>query len=363
MDTTKALVLLPIQIIEHDDGVILKRGVEQILVPDKNALLVMRVIQKALLEAPRNADDLVHLFAAPARPLVSGLIDHLLGKRFIHYADHSENAVLKIPDKPQDVFYWHFNQQRDRIAALLNEKTWLFAGVNRLNARLLQSLLDEGLRNYAIVDDPMLRNIDCFDDEHRLRPGFWRDHATRIVPDDAPGNDVGVVVAASEFGSAFLLERWNAWAVERGSAFYPALLQNLVGYAGPLVIPHESACLACLTARQNAHSRDFAERRVAERHAFEGQRVVAYHEAMLTTLAAVAAFDLVKFKANIQWDVGTLCEIDLLAGSMVRRKLLKAPHCPVCSGLRDRPLVNLHRELTAAADWDEIRATVGRHDA
>lgn len=369
MNTTDKLVLLPIQIIQQENGVILKRGVEQFLIPDPNALLVIRVIQKALLQEARSRDELLELFAAPAHPLISALLDHLLKKRFVIIQNDEAMPQPSGQESAQDIFYWHFNQHQEHIAVVLNEKRWLFVGLNRLNEQLLQAMLDEGLENYEIVDDPMLRDIACFDDRHRLRPGFWRERAGRIVAEDnllaaTPGAlaDYGFVVAASEFGSNFLLERWNEFAVTHGLAFYPALLQNMVGYAGPLVVPQETACLACLTARQNSHSPRFEERRLAERHAFAGQRVAAYHEAMLKTLAAVAAFDLVKFKSNIQWEVGTLCEIDMLAGSMTRRKLLKAPRCRVCSGLRERPLVNLHQQLTSAAAWDEIRETVGHHE-
>ncbi len=99
-----------------------------------------------------------------------------------------------------------------------------------------------------------------------------------------------------------------------------------------------------------------------ERHAFDGQQVAAYHRSMLEVLASVAQFDLVKFKTNIQWEIGTLCEISLLSGSMSRRKLLKAPRCPVCSGLRTHALTNIHKQLTPAEAWDEIRQTVGHHE-
>lgn len=371
MNTTDKLVLLPIQIIEQDNGVILRRGVEQILIPDNNALLIMRVIQKCLMQAPRPLDEVLNLFAGPVRPLIAGLIEHLIQKRFVVYldADMAPAETETKPETPQDIFYWHFNQHQHTIATVLNEKTWLFAGINRLNQQLLQALLAEGLDNYAIVDDPMLRNIDFFDDAHALLPGFWDSQRERILPEDTLFDAepeaiaaYGFVVAASEFGSAFLLERWNEFAVTRGLGFYPALLQNLVGYAGPLVIPHETACLACLAARRNSHSSHFGERRLTEPHAFAGQSVAAWHNAMLQTLAAVAAFDLVKFKANIQWEVGTLCQIDLLAGSMTRRKLLKAPRCPVCSGLHERPLVNIHTQLTSNEAWEEIRETVGHHE-
>lgn len=367
MDMNEKLVLLPIQVIEQDEGVILRRGVEQVLIPDPNALLIIRVLQKALLQEARSGDELLALFAGPARPLVAEFIAHLHKKRFIAAANPDSRSASVPHESAQDIFYWHFNRYQSDIAAVLNRKRWLFVGINRLNQQLLQALLDEGLQNYAIVDDPMLRNTSHFDDAHRLLPGFWDGQREHLIAEDEleRGHRMepyGFVVAASEFGSTFLLERWNAFALEHGVAFYPAVLQNMVAYAGPLVVPQETACLACLTARQNSHSPGFVGRRAAERHAGAGQAVAAYHEAMLKTLAAVAAFDLVKFKSDIQWEVGTLCEIDLLAGSMTRRKVLKAPRCPACSGLRDRPLVNIHKELTSQQAWAEIRETVGHHE-
>ena len=363
------LILLPLQIIEQEDGIIIKRGLEQILIPNSNALLIMQVIQRALLKQPLSRESLLSLFAAPLRPLIADLVEHLLKKRFmlqerdgkVLHQSHLENA--------QDVFYWHFNQYQQNIADTLNQKNWLFIGVNHLNQQLLQAMLDEGLENYIIVDDPMLRNIENFNDDHQINSIFWKSHADRIVDEDevihcntVNRKDLGFVVAASEFGSFYLLERWNEYAVQNDLGFYPVVLQNMVGYAGPLVIPHESACFTCLKSRQNSHKSNFSECRLTEKHAFGGQKVVAYHQSMLKILAAVAQFDLVKFKSNIQWEVGTLCEIDLLNGNMTRRKLLKSPRCPVCSGLRNQPLVNIHKQLTSNQAWDEIRQTVGAYE-
>jgi bacteriocin biosynthesis cyclodehydratase domain-containing protein len=366
-DMDEKLVLLPIQIIEQDEGVILKRGLEQLLIPDRNALLIVRVLQKALLQRPYSSKELLELFSAPVRPLIGNLLEYLRKKRFLLAHGDTESAIDRAGESAQDIFYWHFNQHQDRIAANLNQKTWLFVGVNLLNEKLLQAMLDEGLENYLVLDDPMLRNIDLFDQHHQLVSPFWQSRQHRFVADDdvvAGGKlaaGLGFVVAASEFGSFFLLERWNAFAVANELPFYPALLQNMVGYAGPLVIPKETACFACLKARQNSHSAHFDEKRLSEQHAFKGQKVVAYHRSMLTMLATVAQFDLLKFKANIQWETGTLCEVDLLGGTMTRRKLLKAPRCKVCSNLSTVPLVSLRKQLTPAQAWGEIRQTVG-HD-
>lgn len=366
---TDKLILLPLQIIEREEGIIIKRGIEQVLIPDRNALLVLQVIQKALLKQPLSKESLVSLFAAPIRPLISDLLDHLLKKRFMLQEDNREVLQPSFPESAQDIFYWHFNQYQQNVANTLNQKTWLFIGINHLTQKLLQAMLNEGLENYIIVDDPMLRNIENFDDNHQINNIFWQSQSDRIFDEDDIIHDntdrvknLGFVVAASEFGSFYLLERWNEYSVLNGLGFYPVVLQNMVGYAGPLVIPHESACFTCLKSRQNSHKTNFSERRLTEKHAFEGQKVVAYHQSMLKVLAAVAQFDLVKFKSNIQWEVGTLCEIDLLNGNMTRRKLLKSPRCPVCSGLRNQPLVNIHKQLTSNQAWDEIRQTVGAYE-
>jgi thiazole/oxazole-forming peptide maturase SagC family component len=359
--------LLPIQIVEEMDGIVLRRGVEQVLVPDANALLVMRVLQKALLTQPRSQSELLGLFAGPARPLVESLLELLRKKRFIVVSDMDDAGRPEIENEgATDIFYWHFNQTQARIARTLNEKTWVFVGVNLLTMHLLQAMLGEGLENYVIVDDPMLRNVALYDDAFELLPKFWRDQRSRIVDEDSviesPGTDYGFVVAASEFGGAFLLERWNDYAVASGIAFYPVLLQNLIGYCGPLVIPSDSACFACLKTRQNSNVEGFHEKRLMERHAFHGQHAVAYHRSMLQVLANVAQFDLIKFKSNIRWEIGTLCEIDLLSGSMSRRKILKAPRCPVCSGLRAHPRTNIHKKLASAEAWSEVDRAVRCHE-
>ncbi|KFX06127.1 hypothetical protein KP22_09765 [Pectobacterium betavasculorum] len=365
---SEKLILLPIQIIEMEGSVILKRGLTQILIPDLNVLLIMRVIQKALQQQPYSVDELKLFFAASVQPLVEELLKKLLEKRFLQLQTDEESTNQQLSVEPaQEVFYWHFNQHQQQVASTLNQKYWLFVGINKLNKSLLQAMQREGLQNYLIVDDPMLRNIDFFDDKLQLSITFWQQQADRIVSEDQIfsgkyDSQIGFVIAASEFGSFFLLERWNEYAVRQGLTFYPALLQNMVGYAGPLVIPQESACLTCLKLRQNSHSNGFAERRITEQHAFAGQKVAAYHESMLQTLAAVARFDLVKFISNIQWEVGTLCEVDLLAGNMTRRKLLKAPRCPVCSGLHGLPKVNLYRQITSDEEWDEIRQTAGDYE-
>ena len=104
---------------------------------------------------------------------------------------------------------------------------------------------------------------------------------------------------------------------------------------------------------------DFVEKRITERYASEGQNVAAYHESMLAVVAEIAAFNTLKFKNDIQWELNTVCEVNLLNNQISKRKLLKAPRCPVCSGVSKRPQVNIHQQLTSDESWQEIEQTVG----
>ncbi|MCG8476330.1 MAG: hypothetical protein MI784_12755 [Cytophagales bacterium] len=355
---------LPFQLIEMEDRIVLKRGLHSLEIPDKSALIIVKVIQKALLQSPKSADELTKLFSGSVRNIVGSFIQHLIEKRFIISAE-DEYQCPADGETSQDIFYWHFNAHQGQVAKALNEKLWAFVGINELSKKLIQSLFAEGKNNFAAVDDPSLRNIKFFNDKHEIADDFWKDERIEIIQEEEflkNHHDIGFIVASSEFGSFYLLESWNAFSVKNKIPFYPLLLQNMVGYAGPLVIHDEGACLECVKLRQNSASHDFEEKRLAEKFAFESQQLVAYHQSMLNVLAEVGAFDLIKFKSNIQWELSTMCEVDLLGGSMIRRKLVKAPRCPVCSPLSEMPLVNLHKQLTPEEAWKEIEQTVGHNE-
>lgn len=357
------LKLLPFQVIESDQQLLLKRGISTLVVSDTNALIIIRVIQKALIQSPYTKEELVSLFAGNVRDLILDFIDHLIQKRFIVLLEDDGSSDSENPqENAQDIFYWHFNKHQQEIAARLNDSDWAFVGINQLNKQLISALLREGKKNILVVDDPSLRNVTMFDDNWKCADSFWNQPGIKIVPEDEiekHRSSLGFMIAASEFGSFFLLEEWNSFAVKNNVPFYPVVLQNMVGYAGPLVIPNEGACLECLSHRQNSNAVGFQERRLAEKYAFQTQGVAAFHHSMLNILGEVAAFDLVKFTNNIQWEVGSICEIDLLSGNMTRRKLIKAPRCKTCSTAAKSPAINVHKQMTSKEAWDEIEQTVG----
>jgi thiazole/oxazole-forming peptide maturase SagC family component len=356
------LKLMPFQVIEMEDKIILKRGVSTMVIPDKSAMVVIRVIQKALTKANYTAEELASLFSGTVRELILNFIDGLLQRKYIVTLNDTNQANSENPENAQDIFYWHFNLHQAEVSKQLNEKTWAFVGINELNKRMLTSIMKDGKTSIIVVDDPSLRKMEFFNNELECIDPFWHQTNIRILSDDdfkKDNHSVGFIIAASEFGSFYLLEEWNKYAVENKIPFYPAVLQNMVGYAGPLVIPNNGACLECLKHRQNSNNAEFNEKRDVERFAFENQHIVAYHQSMLTVLAEVAIFDIIKFTNNIKWEVGVLCEIDLLSGNMVRRKLIKAPRCRTCSSAFKTPAINIKKQMTSDESWKEIEQTVG----
>ena len=85
---------------------------------------------------------------------------------------------------------------------------------------------------------------------------------------------------------------WNEFCVRHRRPFLPVVLQDLIGYIGPIVVPGETACFECLRARQNSNLINPETQRAAEARAFDGQAIAAAHPAMSASLGAIAGFEL-----------------------------------------------------------------------
>jgi bacteriocin biosynthesis cyclodehydratase domain-containing protein len=288
-------------------------------------------------------EEIAGLFAAPDRPGVERLVDHLVSRRLLVPAGEAPAAADD--ESNLDVFYWHFDRRREEVQRDLGHRRILLVGVNELSRRCGEALADAGLGCAAVVDDPPLGNPALTEGRNGTGGARWPDRLPRPVAVEAwretfdPAG-VDCLIATAEFGGQHLLRRWNAFCVDRELRFLPVLLQDLVGSIGPLVIPGETACLECLRARQNSHLEDPASQRAAELRAEEGRKTVAFHPLMVSVLGEVAAFELLKYFAGIpEWRVGCLLEMSLLAGSLRSRRVLKVPRCAVCSPLNRRSSV------------------------
>jgi bacteriocin biosynthesis cyclodehydratase domain-containing protein len=348
---------LPVQLIETADRVLLKRGRVEIAVGGEGVADVVKTIFTAASGEGATTEEIVSLFAATDRPAVERLVEHLAQRRLLVPAE-AEGAPTADPaaaETPADVFYWHFGDTGEAVASRLDELRAVVLGVNVVSSRLVAALSQAGATRFQVVDEPLLRNLRMISDEGDLIDDHW---PAALEPPLAyetwkrtfDPSALDCVVATSDFGGAVLMRQWNEFAVEHRHAFFPVVLQDLIGYIGPLVVPGETACYECLRGRQNANFEDPASRRAAESSAYAGQAVAGAHPIMASVLGELAAFELIKLYGLRRplWRPGTLVEVGFLASRTTSRTVLKLPRCPVCGPLRSTSPISPWRELRSS---------------
>src|SRR5699024_8857416 len=156
-------------VLEMEDKIILKRGISSIVIPDKGAMIVIKVIQKALAQSNYTSRELTSFFSNSTHDLVLSFINNLIKRRFIVpvKTKNDERTPISEDEDPQDIFYWHFNKYQKGVSKLLNEKPIAFIGINELNKRMIAALIREGKKNIIVIDDPSLRKIEFFNNDFK----------------------------------------------------------------------------------------------------------------------------------------------------------------------------------------------------
>jgi len=332
-----------VQLVEVPGGVLLKRGCAEMNVEGEGAKAIVEFLLGRAASAPATRQELADGVPPSMREAVTDLIDQLRQRRILIAEDE---PVEEAPEGPLDVLYWHFGARAADVVDRLSSRRIAVLGVNSVSRQLLIALARGGTPNVTAVDYPLLRNVSLFDTAGGLSPDDWP-AAIAVSPfeswwEQEQDGLFDCLVATSDFGGMHLLRRWNEFCVDRGIHFLPVVLQNLIGYVGPLVVPGETACFECLRARQNANFDDPEAQRAVEPAAFEGQSVVAFHPSMASILGDLAAMELTKFYSGVipTWRVGALVEVNLLQPSITTRNVLRIPRCSVCSPLKTRSPVS-----------------------
>jgi bacteriocin biosynthesis cyclodehydratase domain-containing protein len=340
---------LPTQLIETGDGLILKRGCVEVKVTGEQESEVVRLVFASLADEDLTQSQLCESFAETYRPIVADLVQQLLVRRILIYADGSPLPGER-SESPLEIFCWHFGTTAEQMTSGLNQRQIAILGTNRISQQLGLALAASGMQNFEIVDYPLLRNLALVDDQGRVTADRWPSPLRlpsnyREWAETVRERDIDCLVATSDFGGQHLMREWNQFSFERKVHFLPVVLQDFIGYVGPLVVPGETACYECVRARQNANMRDPQNMRAAEYVASEGQHAVGYHPSMASVLGDFAAIELTKFYSGVLplWRVGTMIEINLIIPRVDARKVLKIPRCPVCSPFNTTSPTSLKR--------------------
>lgn len=339
MEGSAPLQALPTRLIECDGGIRLRRGCVEVRVSGEQAADIVQRVLAATLGRRASLDEICESFAVPDRPAVRDLILELEKRGIVTSADGP--AGLEEVEGPLEIFYWHFGQRTRAVNTRLAEHRIAIVGVNSVSRELLACLAAGGMTDIDVVDDPTLRNRRLFDGGTTLAAVGWPPSVQPVARNLWDPATLGCLVATSEVGGARQMREWNAFCLEHGCHFLPVVLQDLIGYVGPLVVPGETACFECMTARWNSNLAGLESR--WELLDAASHDVVGFHPAMATVLGAIAAFELTKFY-GVQLPlsaVGNLIEVNLLTMQMQTHRVLRVPRCPACSPLNHRASASL----------------------
>jgi thiazole/oxazole-forming peptide maturase SagC family component len=359
---TPKLIALPFQLIETDQGLLLKRGCSVLKIQGAGAGLAIRTVLSALHKQPSTQEELTHLFPPAEQTAISQLLDTLISKRFViaHTSQLDDSSRIE-PENPLDIFYWNFDRSTDQTLAQLNNVHVTILGVNTISHRLLSSLANSGWQNLDIVDHPFFRNLRFFNSDGLVSlskfpcPKGMTIHTYQEWMDTTEPESLGCLIVTSDFGGLSSFREWNQFAVTNNIPFLPIFLRDEIGYVGPLVIPGDTACFECFLAREKSHKSHHFDSTAIDDQAFSGQNVVGFHPSMGSILGDIATMELTKFFGGKipGWNVGTLLEVNLLSSRMVPRKILKVPRCPACSSLTTQPSTNLQNDFFNSASRGE----------
>jgi thiazole/oxazole-forming peptide maturase SagC family component len=327
--SSEKLFAVPVSFVETTEGVILKRGRTAIKVNGEEAGRVLRTILSAANKGV-SREQILDQFVAEERETVEALVNHLIGRSILISEDNSGEGP--VAESPLDVFYWQFGTQTKQIRERMNAQRIKLFGVNYISLQMAAGLRASGADSFEIVDVPLLRNAALFGPRGELKLS-----TERVVPFDEhmDPDSLDCMVATSDMGGVEQLRAWNEFAVLHRLHFLPVLLQDLVGYVGPVVVPGETPCYECVVSRQNAHLMDYQSRRALEAAFVQDQAVGGFHPSIASILGDIAALELTKFfgLGGAMARPGMLIEVNILGSEMKSRRVLRLPRCPVCSRL------------------------------
>ena len=336
---------LPAQVIPLNGSVVLRRGMVQITIDGEQAQEVIEKIAK-ICDQGASFGEILAQFREDDHPSLISLLEFLVARNFL--VSCGGDPVFPIEtEQPSDIFYWHFDPHIEPLFSRIRTTRIAIVGVNGLGQEICSALNRSGFGDIRVIDhpdlcDPRISNQLNISGNHPIAFEQW---------ERCPGwSSTDCVVVASDIGPCDQLRWWNQNCVERKGHFLPVILDNIIGYLGPLVIPGETACYECLIGRENSQMHNAKIRRALEHHAPKSREVTGYHQTTCSVLANLAVFELVRFFGGMfpGPQAGTVLEVNLLTSTLKRRKVLKVPRCVCCSSMNSQPSLSPYKDIVIA---------------
>ncbi len=344
---------LPVQLLSEPEGVLVRRGQMRLRVRGSAAgAIVLHVIDLCSRPVGATLDEILEPLAEELADPVRDLVEKFKRRRLLVPMGDSL-PPRSDPETREDVFFWSFDAKRDEVEQSLGSRRLAIIGVNAVSMEMLRALSSLGFGELTAVDHPRFRSMRFFDSAGRLDSSKWALADPVPFDDWVDADDLpDCLVVTSDFGGLANMREWNAFCLREGVSFFPVVLQDLVGFAGPLVVPGITSCFECFWMRQLSNIEERTER-THEEAAFEGQDVDAFIGPLAGAIGNAGAFELFRFysKSVPGYRVGTVTELDLTAQTMQSRQILRVPRCAACGTGQRHGRVAIERAEMPGNQW------------
>lgn len=230
-------------------------------------------------------------------------------------------------------------------------------GLGYLGSSLAQHLALSGVGHVRAIGKPMLlpeegalinsdQTVSHKTRRHRLAADRLQALGCAVqyegveAPSDAPLDwnmsltDCDLAVLVLPRPKSSWLRAFNQACFARAAPYLPVWLEATGAQVGPLVVPHETACLLCLELRRRHHLArdDFFDMQVQDDLVMTGGEEDAFLIPWLSTVASIAACEAVTALTHYRQPTSYGRELFLSRQDwrLQVTPVLKVPRCPVC---------------------------------
>ena len=323
----------PVQLIELDEGVLLRRADIRLFIAGEHALSSIAIIISLCSSQSCLIAEILKAFPPSRKSEIVDLLKSLIAKRLLIIADDKEDNLL-MDESNEDIFFWQFDRQPKEVHNHTNKMKVDLIGLNALSMSLREVLQRTGLKheNINLVTYESLTQSEYKDDHFEyLEFDKWLDEVQR----DAKR----IILACAPFGAQELLLPINKICCDHHIPFLPVIIENTIIKIGPLVRPGETACLECLRTREDGHLSNVYIERVHEQYYEQSQMIMSQHGLIVDICANIVGLEIIKIGMGLALG-SELLEYDCITNESIRRWVLANPFCNVCASLFPDPRSN-----------------------
>jgi len=312
----------------------------------------LRELLRLCATAPRRPEELYDRVAGASREEIDAAVDRLLAERIL--VRESDTARLTADERRcrQALFLSMFHPAERVEAALrdLARLTVAVLGVGAIGGAVALQLATAGVGALRLVDDDrvepsnlhrqhLFATADVGTPKVAAAARRLREHEPEVKIEAVPRRlgsaaDVAEVIAGADLVVNTVdtpqpqIRRWvNRACVEAGVPFVTGGFNQHVGLIGPLVVPGETACLAC-------QERELAGRygRATLPTPENAGRIIPAFAPLCTAVSGMLAAEIVRWvtRTGPPTILGRTVYLDLLTLTTTAREFARAADCEVC---------------------------------